>query len=117
MSHWNVIMVIQSNLLLRMILSLADAHYAESPARLAFLEQLLKWLGRLPGVHPAAIVTHVPYANGGGVSTFTFSIEGRPPAQRGELRDAIIESTSPNYFAMMNIALRQGRLLSDTDGA
>jgi len=78
---------------------------------------VLQRLGRLPGVHSAAIVTHVPYANGGGVSTFTFSIEGRPPAQRGELRDAIIESTSPNYFAMMNIALRQGRLLSDTDGA
>ncbi len=103
--------------LLAMNLTLSDAQYAESSARLAFLEQVLQRLGRLPGVHSAAIVTHVPYANGGGVSTFTFSIEGRPPAQRGELRGAIIESTSPNYFAMMNIALRQGRLLSDTDGA
>lgn len=103
--------------LLSMNLTLSDAQYEKSPARLAFLEQMLQRLGRLPGMQSAAIVTHVPYANGGGASTFTFSVEGRPPAQRGELRDAIIESTSPNYFAMMNIALRQGRLLSDTDGA
>jgi putative ABC transport system permease protein len=103
--------------LLAMNLTLSDTHYAKSSERLAFLEQVLQRLGRLPGVPSAAIVTHVPYADGGGVSTFTFSIEGRPPAQRGELRNAIIESTSPNYFAMMNIALRQGRLLSDTDGA
>jgi putative ABC transport system permease protein len=103
--------------LLSMNLTLSDAQYEKSPARLAFLEQMLQRLGRLPGVQSAAIVTHVPYADGGGVSTYTFSVEGRPPAQRGELRNAIIESTSPNYFAMMNIALRQGRLLSDTDGA
>src|SRR5258707_13095120 len=86
--------------LLAMNLTLSDAQYAESSARLAFFEQVLRRLGRLPGVHSAAIVTHVPYANGGGGSTFTFSIEGRPPAQRGELRDAIIDATSPNYFAM-----------------
>jgi putative ABC transport system permease protein len=103
--------------LLAMNLTLSDKQYTKSPARLAFLEQMLQRLGRLPGVQSAAIVTHVPYSQGGGVSTFTFSIEGRPPAQRGELRNGIIESTSPNYFAMMNIALRQGRLLSDTDGA
>jgi putative ABC transport system permease protein len=103
--------------LLAMNLTLSDAQYEKPPARLAFLEQMLQRLGRLPGVQSAAIVTHVPYADGGGVSTFTFSIEGHPPAQRGELHNAIIESTSPNYFAMMNIALRQGRLLSDTDGA
>jgi putative ABC transport system permease protein len=103
--------------LLAMNLTLSDAQYEKDPSRRAFVEQALQRLGGLPGVQSAAIVTHVPYSEGGGVSTFTFSIEGRPPAQRGELRNAIIESISPNYFAMMNIALRQGRLLSDTDGA
>ncbi len=44
--------------LLAMNLTLSDAQYAESSARLAFLEQVLQRLGRLPGVHSAAIVTH-----------------------------------------------------------
>ncbi len=102
--------------LLAMNLTLSGAQYEKDSVRRAFVEQALQRLGQLPGVQSATIVTHVPYADGGGVSTFTFSIEGRPPAQRGELRNGIIESTSPNYFATMNIALRQGRLLTDADG-
>ena len=103
--------------LLAMNLTLSDTQYEKDSARRAFVEQTLERLGRLPGVQSAAIVTHVPYSEGGGVSTFTFSIEGHPLLQRGELRNAIIESVSPNYFGMMNIALRQGRLLTDSDGA
>jgi len=103
--------------LLTMNVTLSDTRYAKSAPRLAFHEQVLQRLSTLPGVQAAAFVTHVPYADGGGVSTYTFSIEGRPPAQRGELRHAIIESISPNYFSVMNIALRQGRLLSESDGA
>jgi putative ABC transport system permease protein len=103
--------------LLTMNLMLPEMQYAKSAARLAFHEQLVQRLSTVPGVQSAAIVTHVPYSDGGGISTFNFSIEGRPPTQRGELRNAIIETTTPSYFAMLNIALRQGRLLSDTDGA
>jgi putative ABC transport system permease protein len=103
--------------LLTMNLMLPEMQYAKSAARLAFHEQLVQRLSTVPGVQSAAIVTHVPYSDGGGISTFNFSIEGRPPTQRGELRNAIIETTTPSYFAMLNIALRQGRLLRDTDGA
>jgi len=103
--------------LLAMNLTLPDAQYAQPAARLAFHEQVLQRLGTVSGVQSAAIVTHVPYSDGGGVSTYTFSVQGRPPAQRGELRNAIIETIAPNYFGMMNIALRQGRLLGETDGA
>jgi putative ABC transport system permease protein len=102
--------------LLTMNVTLSDARYAQSAPRLAFHEEVLRRLSVLPGVQSAAFVTHVPYADGGGVSTYTFSIEGRPPAERGELRHAIIESISPNYFGVMNIALRQGRLLNNSDG-
>ena len=103
--------------LLTLNLTLPEMQYAQRSSRLAFHEQLLQRLRTLPGVQAATIVTHVPYSDGGGVNTYNFSIEGQAPAQRGELRDAIIETTAPNYFAIMNIALRQGRLLSDTDGA
>jgi len=103
--------------LLAMNLTLPEAQYAQPAARLAFHEQVLQRLRTVPGVQSAAIVTHVPYSDGGGVSTYTFSVQGRLPAQRGELRNAIIETIAPNYFGMMNVALRQGRLLRETDGA
>jgi len=103
--------------LLTLNLSLRDTQYAAPAARLAFHEQVLQRLNALPGVQSAAFVTHVPYAEGGGVGTDVFSIEGRPPAQRGELRNAIMETTTPSYFKLLNIALREGRTLSDTDGA
>jgi len=32
------------------------------------------------------------------------------------MRNAIVETISPNYFQLLSIALRQGRLLSDSDG-
>ncbi|HXY23212.1 MAG TPA: ABC transporter permease [Candidatus Acidoferrum sp.] len=103
--------------LLTMNLTLPETQYKKPSARLAFHEQVLQRLNALPGVQSAAIVTHVPYSNGGGPSTYTFSIEGRPPEHRGDFRTAIIETASPNYFAMMNIQLHQGRLLAESDGA
>jgi putative ABC transport system permease protein len=102
--------------LLTMNLTLPETQYAKPSARLNFHEQVLRRLGTLSGVPSAALVTHVPYSGGGGVGTRNFSIEGRPPAQRGELVNAIVETTTPSYFSLMNIALRDGRVLSDGDG-
>ena len=102
--------------LLTMNVTLPDTQYAKDATRLAFHEQVLQRLSGLPGVESAAFVTHVPYADGGGVGTYPFSIEGRPLAERGEVRNAIIETTSPNYFGVMKIGLLAGRLLTDADG-
>ena len=103
--------------LLTMNLTLPDMQYAAPASRLAFHEQVLQRLNALPGVRSTAFVTDLPYSNGGGAGTDVFSIEGRPPAQRGELRNAIMETTTPSYFKILNIALHEGRILSDTDGA
>jgi putative ABC transport system permease protein len=103
--------------LLTMNLTLPEMHYGKPASRLAFHEQALQRLGSVAGVQTAALVSHVPYAEGGGIGTDDFSIEARPLGQRGELRDAIIETATPNYFQLMNIALRDGRFLSETDGA
>jgi putative ABC transport system permease protein len=102
--------------LLTINLRLPEPQYAQPAARLAFFEQVLERLGTVPGVKTAAIGTNVPFAGGGGVGTDTFSIEGRPPDRRGELTNAIIQTTSPNYFAVLNIALREGRALTGSDG-
>ena len=103
--------------LLTLNFSLPEAQYGKPSARLNFNEEIMRRLGSVSGVQAASLVTHVPYADGGGINQSDFSIEGRPPADRGEGRTAIIETTTPNYFSTLNIALRDGRALSDTDGA
>jgi putative ABC transport system permease protein len=97
--------------------SLPEVQYNQPAVRLNFTEQIVQRLGTISGVQAASLVTNVPYANGGGIDEDEFSIEGIPLTERGEVRSAIVETTAPNYFNTMNIALRDGRLLSDTDGA
>jgi putative ABC transport system permease protein len=103
--------------LLTMNLNLPEPHYAKAEVRLAFHEQALERLSSVPGVQSAALISHVPYANGGDLGTDTFSIEGRAPAERGELTDAIIQTTTPSYFNQFHVALVDGRILNDADGA
>src|SRR6202140_5384205 len=101
--------------LLTLNFTLPDAQYAAPESRLSFHEQVLQRLNALPGVRSAALVTHVPYADGGGGNTDVFSIEGREAVQRGELTNAIIETTTSNYFKLLNTGLREGRIVSDSD--
>jgi putative ABC transport system permease protein len=101
--------------LLTLNVTLPDLQYQQGPARVAFHEQVLQRLSALPNVQSAALVTYVPYAEGGDVDTEGFSIEGRPVTERGELRNAIIETISPNYLGLMHIGLREGRELTDAD--
>jgi putative ABC transport system permease protein len=103
--------------LLTLNLTLPRAQYATQPQQLAFFEQVLQRLNGVPSVQSAAIVTHVPYANGGGVGENTFSIREHAATKRGAIQDAIVENISPAYFRILNIALRDGRLLNDGDGA
>jgi putative ABC transport system permease protein len=106
----------QPETLLTMSLTLPDLQYGQSAARRNFHEQVLKRLSTVPGIQTASLVTAVPYADGGDVGSHDFSVEGRPLTHRGELRRAIVETAAPNYFSELNIALRDGRLLTDADG-
>jgi len=96
-------------------LTLSAEQYAQPSARAAFNEQALQRLAALPGVASVALATGVPYANGGGVSQQSFSIEGRPPASRDEVVSAIVQTASPNYLQMLNVGLLDGRMLADSD--
>jgi putative ABC transport system permease protein len=101
--------------LLTLNLSLPELQYNQKSGRISFHEQTLARLGQIPQVQSAALATYVPYSNGGGASLRTFSIEGRQPRERGELSTAIMETISPNYFGLMEIPLRAGRVLKDFD--
>jgi putative ABC transport system permease protein len=101
--------------LLTLNLDLPDVQYPQKSARAAFHDQLLASLATIPRVQSAAMATAVPYANGGGTGGDGFSIENRPLEKREEARSAIMETISPNYFALMNIGLRDGRVFTDSD--
>jgi len=103
--------------LLTMNLTLPEPHYAKPEVRRAFHEEVLQRLRSAPGVQSVALVSHVPYANGGDLGTDIFAIEGRQPSERGDLTDAIIEDTTTSYFSLLHIALVDGRFLTDSDGA
>ncbi len=103
--------------LLIMNMTLPETQYGKAPERLTFHEQVQQRLATIPGVQMVGLATYVPYADGGGISTEGFSIEGRPATRRDESRDSIVETTSPSYFREMNIGLRDGRFLTDADGA
>jgi putative ABC transport system permease protein len=103
--------------LLTMNMTLPESQYGKASERLNFHQQVQQRLAGIPGVQVAALVSQVPYANGGGAPTQDFSIEGRPLTKRYESQDTIIETASPSYFGAMNIALRDGRFLIDSDGA
>ncbi len=103
--------------LLTLSTTFPELKYGRSETRLSFDDRVLQRVSALPGVQSAALATAIPYANGGGADTDTFSIEGRVSTSRHDLPIAFPETVSPKYFAMMNIALREGRIFSDSDGA
>ncbi|HKN77446.1 MAG TPA: ABC transporter permease [Candidatus Acidoferrum sp.] len=100
---------------LTLSLDLPETQYKDKPGRAAFHEQVLQRLAAIPHVQSAALATYVPYANGGGTGVSPFAIEGRAPEERGVTTSAIVETISPNYFRLMNIGLRDGRELTDSD--
>jgi putative ABC transport system permease protein len=101
--------------LLTLNLNLPELQYPQRSARATFHDRLLQSISTIPQVQSVALVTAVPYANGGGTGAARFLIAGRPVQQREESRTAIMETVSPNYFAVMSVGLRDGRVLSDSD--
>jgi putative ABC transport system permease protein len=103
--------------LLTMNMTLPETQYATPAQRLNFHEQVRERVSEIPGIQEAALVSYLPYSQGGFIGTEGFSIEGRPLTQRSDTREAIVETATPSYFHVMNIGLRDGRYLSDSDGA
>jgi putative ABC transport system permease protein len=102
--------------LLTMTVNFPELKYAQKETRRSFDDRVLSLVSSLANVETAALATNIPYADGGGADTDTFSIEGRAK-NRAEVPAALVQTVSPKFFNMMNVALRDGRLFSDSDGA
>jgi putative ABC transport system permease protein len=91
-----------------------DAYKADPPV-VAFQSRLLERARSLPGVRAAALAGQIPL--GGNGDEWGFHIEGRMAANSAEDPSAERYSVTPDYFAVMGIPLRRGRLLNEQDRA
>lgn len=97
-------------------LSLPAARYP-APANLdAFVSTLLSRLGAEPGVESAAIAYGLPFT--GSLNAITgFRREDQPEPDSASMPSASMRIVSTDYFKMMRIPIRSGRLFDRRDGA
>ena len=100
--------------LLTMRVELPEARYRQVPLQTQFREQVLENLNALPGTG-AAIISELPLA--GSAINHNFIIEGRDPLPVGDEPELYNRSVAGDYFRVMGIPLRQGRLLTRDDRA
>ena len=98
---------------LTMVLNLPGSKYNTPQQKLSFLQQALHQLAAIPGVRASAVATNVPF--GDFENDDSVSIQDRV-FRPGNYPQADIEVVNGGYFRTMNIPLRHGRFLDDTDG-
>jgi putative ABC transport system permease protein len=94
-------------------LALPPSRYS-TPASIAESYDLLRTrLSAIPGVRSAAATSTVPLS--GCCNNMPVTVEGRPPAPRGQSETAVLNIVTPGYFSTMGIRIRSGRDFSNAD--
>ena len=100
---------------LTMQVSFVGAAYAKTETTVAKGAEMLAALRALPGVESAATAGQIPL--GGNGDRWGLTIQGRA-ADRGADQPSVERySVTPDYFAVMGIPLKRGRLFSEADRA
>jgi putative ABC transport system permease protein len=89
------------------------ARYQKPEAELGYYDQVLQRLRATPGIENAAMTSQLP------LNSFDrrgFHIRDRRPRVSSDVPSADTYSVSPEYFRVMKIPLRRGRLFSEADG-
>ncbi len=91
--------------------SMLGANYAERDQVVQATDAILARIRALPGVIGAAAAGQIPL--GGDGDTWGFHVDGRPASAD----DPAVErySVTPDYFTVMRIPLKRGRLILDSD--
>jgi predicted permease len=84
-------------------------------AAASFYQPALQRISTLPGVTAAGLTSLLPLQDYWWNSTF--SIEGRPPAERGKEPVAEIRAASDGYFDALRIPVLEGRNFTEQDAA
>ena len=89
------------------------SRYKEDAQLIAFWNQLLDRVRRLPGVQAAGTTTNIPL--GGDFSDSVILAEGYAMSPGESLISPYNSSVSPGYFEAMTIPLKRGRLFTASD--
>jgi putative ABC transport system permease protein len=100
---------------LTMMVSLPDQRYAEPESIARFHEQVIEEVTALPGVEAAATVNYLPLNHES--QEVVFSLPGIPIDPAGAGSTGRILSISPDYFRVMGVPLRRGRVFAGSDTA
>ena len=94
-------------------IQLPRTRYKENPQMSAFYNQLLERVSALPGIEACALIDAAPMS--GNSNVLGFVIEGRPPLPPDQFQDAEAYAASENYFRVLNIPLKRGRVFTSED--
>lgn len=91
---------------------LPESRYRDEAGRSRFFRTLLERVQATPGVVSASVVDNLPLHR---ISIATFHIAGRPEPEKDALPMADFAQVSPEYFSVLGLPLRAGRLFTDAD--
>jgi putative ABC transport system permease protein len=97
--------------LLAFAVNLPPTSYPKDPDAIRFDKEFTERLRALPGIAGVASNSVVPLTGNG--ASIRFVIEGQPVA-KGHENECNIRDVSTNYFSVMKIPLRAGRLFDDS---
>ncbi len=95
--------------------ALPDNRYAEDAKTVAFFDEALRQLRRLPGVESAGMVLALPFS--GSAARISFFLEGQTGEEEGLDQRAVFQTGSSDYFRTMRIPMIAGRDFNDLDVA
>ncbi len=93
--------------------SVLDDRYDSPDAIIAYEEELLRVLAEVPGVDDVAIMASLPRGRSNPRRHYT--VDGRPVPEPTEQATTDFQVVNPAYFSTMEIELREGRLLQESD--
>jgi putative ABC transport system permease protein len=115
-SFWRLMRVepgFEARDVLTLRLRLPDAKYTDAGQSAAFLKEVKRRVGELPGVRQVSLATGFPF---GRASEHGYLLEGMPEPRRPSDRpDAYVQWVSPEFHQTLGIGLVTGRYIEERD--